>query len=107
MAENVKITLTNREGRHDFVYSPEQLNDLITLLISQSLEPQKVAALHRRMQLKREPIPVDSLAFEPTPAGDIVLLIGARALELQFRIPADHLSEFYQRLTDAIEPDPT
>jgi hypothetical protein len=106
----IKISLSNSQGKHEFVFTPDGLNDLISTLIEKSLAPlQRVTTLHSRTRLKRHPIPVEALALEPAEdgSGELILIVCSRALELQFRVSADHLGEFYQRLRDAIEPDPS
>lgn len=107
MAESVKISLTNYEGRHDFILSPDQISHLITELIEKSAAPQKVVFLKREIDVKANSIPVEFLAFEPDPSGDILLLIGTRALQLQFCVRADQLTDFYLRLSSAVEADPS
>jgi hypothetical protein len=105
----IKIGLSNAQGNHEFVYTPPQLNDLIRTLIEYALQPQIATALQGESPLVDNPIHADRLTFEPAPDSntDMILLIGAQAFELQFRVPVADVVAMLRRLEDETEEGPS
>lgn len=104
----IKIGLTNDTGKHEFVYTPDQLNDLISSLIQYSLDVPALIPLEETVALSKNPITADRLMFQPVPESktEMLLVVGAKAFELQFRVPNGDVFEILKRLEDETVQDP-
>jgi len=104
----IKIALANEAGKHEFVYTPDQLNALIALLIQYSLSIPETTSLSPVTVLSENPIHADRLTFQQAPESktEMLLVVGAKAFELQFRVPAGDVFEMLKRLEDETEADP-
>jgi hypothetical protein len=104
----IKIALSNASGRHEFVYTVQQLTDLIGALIENLRGIPSEPTLHEQIGLSEHPISVDSLGVAPHPdvPSAAILVVASGQLKLQFSVPIDDLLATLQTLTNNTEKDP-